>query len=145
MDPVVRVVPHGSREYLEALDLRRRVLRWPLGLEYTEEQIAAESAETHFLAYLGERCVGSLTMAPRSEEVVKMRQVAVDGDFQSRGIGGSLVQASESWAQESGFERIELHARQSALPFYERLGYRTLGAPFEEVGIPHRKMVKEIR
>lgn len=144
MQTEIRIVAHGSQEYLEALDLRRRVLRWPLGLEYTDEQIAAEAAETHFLAYLDGVCVGSLTMAPQTSGIVKMRQVAVDGDHQGQGIGASLVAASEHWAVEHAHHRIELHARDTAVPFYERLSYGTVGEPFEEVGIPHRKMAKEI-
>ena len=31
---------------------------------------------------------------------------------------------------------MSLHARQIAVPFYERLGYTIVGEPFEEVGIP---------
>ena len=33
-----------------------------------------------------------------------------------------------------------LHARQTAVPFYERLGYETYGEPFVEVTIPHIAM-----
>jgi hypothetical protein len=34
-----------------------------------------------------------------------------------------------------------MHAQASAVPFYERLGWRAVGAPFEEAGIAHRAMV----
>lgn len=144
MQSEIRIVAHGSPEYLEALDLRRRVLRWPLGLEYTDEQIAAEAAEAHFLAFHGRSCVGSLTMARQSGDIVKMRQVAVDEQHQGQGVGASLVKASEHWAEENGYGRVELHARDTAVAFYDRLGYHVVGEPFEEVGIPHRKMVKKI-
>ena len=40
---------------------------------------------------------------------------------------------------------MTLHARQVAVPFYERLGYSIVGEPFEEVSIPHFKMEKGLR
>jgi predicted GNAT family N-acyltransferase len=54
------------------------------------------------------------------------------------------VEASERVAIERGALRMTLHARQTAVPFYERLGYRVVGEPFIEVGIPHRAMEKSL-
>ena len=40
---------------------------------------------------------------------------------------------------------IELHARETALGFYERLGFARVGEEFLEVNIPHWKMRKRIK
>jgi predicted GNAT family N-acyltransferase len=37
-----------------------------------------------------------------------------------------------------------LHARETAVPFYLKLGYEVVGGQFEEVGIPHFKMEKKL-
>jgi predicted GNAT family N-acyltransferase len=37
-----------------------------------------------------------------------------------------------------------LHARDTAVPFYEALGYEAFDDPFVEVAIPHRKMRKAL-
>jgi predicted GNAT family N-acyltransferase len=37
-----------------------------------------------------------------------------------------------------------LHARETAVPFYNALGYNSVGAQFEEVGIPHFRMEKAL-
>jgi len=37
-----------------------------------------------------------------------------------------------------------LSARDTAIPFYERLKYNVEGEPFEEVTIPHRLMAKNL-
>ena len=37
-----------------------------------------------------------------------------------------------------------MHARDTAVPFYEKLGYLCCGEPFEEVGIAHIKMQKQL-
>jgi predicted GNAT family N-acyltransferase len=39
---------------------------------------------------------------------------------------------------------MTLHARQTAVAFYERLRYAVDGEPFMEIGLPHRTMTKEL-
>ncbi|MFN4080100.1 MAG: GNAT family N-acetyltransferase, partial [Saprospiraceae bacterium] len=86
-----------------------------------------------------------LNLTPQNPEVFKMRQVAVAPEAQGKGVGAKLVSASEQLARQLGARRIALHARETAVPFYLKLNYQIEGEPFEEVGIPHRYMVKELR
>jgi predicted GNAT family N-acyltransferase len=37
-----------------------------------------------------------------------------------------------------------MHARKSAVGFYEKLGYKIVGDEFEEVTIPHFEMQKTL-
>ena len=83
-------------------------------------------------------------MTPVTSEVVQMRQVAVEPALQGKGAGTILVQASEAVARELGFREMMMHARDTAVPFYERLRYAKRGEPFEEVTIPHREMWKAL-
>ncbi len=41
MSLTVRRIPHGSADYAAAVNLRRAVLRTPLGLDFTSAQLAA--------------------------------------------------------------------------------------------------------
>ena len=43
-----------------------------------------------------------------------------------------------------GYEEIVLHARETALGFYQKLGYETEGDSFTEVGLPHSAMRKKL-
>jgi GNAT superfamily N-acetyltransferase len=43
--------------------------------------------------------------------------------FQKRGIGKALFEAARDWAESIGATWFEWYASQSAVPFYERLGY----------------------
>ena len=96
-------------------------------------------------AFLGETLVGTLNLVVlRSPNGLKMRQVAVTSDMQGKGIGRALVEMSEDIGREAGSEFIKLHARATAVPFYLALGYLLEGEPFEEVGIPHRLMIKTL-
>lgn len=49
--------------------------------------------------------------------------MAVDSRFQGRGIGRQLMQHMEEIARNKGRKETILHAREIALPFYEKLGY----------------------
>jgi predicted GNAT family N-acyltransferase len=118
------------------------VLRWPLGLDFTDEQIQAEDSEVHIAALEADKVVGCLVLTPMDEGVIKMRQVAVEPELQGQGIGAQVVELSEQVARARGFNEMVLHARDTAVPFYLRLGYEVFGEPFEEVTIPHRKMRK---
>jgi predicted GNAT family N-acyltransferase len=43
-----------------------------------------------------------------------------------------------------GYHRIELHARDTAVPFYKKMNYSISGSVFKEVGIDHFFMSKEL-
>jgi ribosomal protein S18 acetylase RimI-like enzyme len=140
----IRLIAHHSPEYQAAVALRHAILRAPLGLSFTPEQLAAEADAWHFGAYLAHRLVGYLLLKPLASAEVHMRQVAVDAALQGQGIGRRLVSAAETYARQRGFLAIRLHARENAVPFYQRLDYSLQGEPFLEIGIPHWQMQKQL-
>lgn len=140
----VRVIVYGSAAYAAELALRKAVLRDPLGLEFTREELLSDAGSIHLGCFQDERLLGCLVLTPADGGDIRMRQVAVVPEWRRRGIGTALVTAAEALAWEKGFRRIVLHARQSAGPFYERLGYRAVGEPFVEIGLLHHAMVKAI-
>jgi len=60
------------------------------------------------------------------------------------GIGRALVEYSETWARNAGYRRMILHARETAVAFYESLGYQKIGDRFVEVTIHHWAMEKQL-
>lgn len=138
-------IEFATPEYDEAVRLRYDVLRKPLGLCYDPEQLAAEYDQLHLAAYAANGVLlGYLNLSPQTGTEVKMRQVAVAPEYQGKGVGRALVEASETLAKSLGFHKMVLHARETAMPFYTRLGYATAGEQFEEVGIPHFRMEKNL-
>lgn len=141
-----RIVPHNSAEYDKTVALRYRILRVPLGLTFDPKDLAAEHTDHHLTLWNEDtdQPAAVLLMHPQSDGVVKMRQFAVDDSLQKQGLGSRLVDEAERWAQQKGFRLITLHARQTAVPFYLRLGYQVEGDTFTEVTIPHRYMKKAL-
>ena len=136
-------VDFATPEYDETVKLRYKILREPLDLDFTAEQLATECNDFHLAAYDSAWILrGCLVLTKKDANTLKMRQVAVDSASQNQGIGAALVQASEVFARTNGFIKMELNARQTAVSFYKKLNYETVGDAFEEVGITHFKMVK---
>jgi predicted GNAT family N-acyltransferase len=139
-----RVVEHGSPAWREIVELRRRILRLPLGLDFTEEQLEEERDQAQVGLYEDGRLVACALVYAGDAETAKVRQVAVEPTEQGKGYGRAVMDACEDVASEMGCRRIVLHARDTAVPFYLALGYEIEGEPFEEVTIPHRRMVKSL-
>jgi len=138
-------IEFATPEYDEAVALRYEVLRKPLGLEFLPEQLAAEWSDIHLAAFdTSGKMVAILLLTPVNGQEVKMRQVAVKPEQQGRGLGAALVAQSEELARSMNFSKMTLHARETAVPFYLRLGYEKVGDLFEEVSIPHFRMEKKV-
>ncbi|HPK10341.1 MAG: GNAT family N-acetyltransferase [Saprospiraceae bacterium] len=136
-------IDFGSPLYDESLSLRNKVLRIPLGLKFKIKDIATEYDSYHLGYLLEGSLVGILILKPELHHV-KMRQVAIAPEFQNKGIGKKLVSFAEDYARFIGFTKIELNARDTAIPFYKSLNYKVLGDSFIEVGIVHSKMIKSL-
>ena len=71
--------------------------------------------------------------------------MAVQNNLQGKGIGAAMMNFAENLARDLGYTRIIMHARKSAIGFYEKLGYKVSGKEFQEISIPHIIMEKRLR
>jgi len=131
--------------YDEMIRLRDRILREPLGLEFTVKDLSSEYKDIHLGCYDDQaQLLGCCVLVDQENGELKMRQVAVDIPFQKKGVGKLLVEATEKYGQLNKFNKVVLNARKTAVPFYTKLAYKKNGKEFEEVGISHFKMEKEL-
>jgi len=133
-----------SVDYYKSIELRYLILRKPLGMVYTPEQLAEEYDQFHFVAKINQDIVGVIVLQKLENNIAKMRQVAIDAKLQRNGIGAKLVAYVENWCKSNEINLINLHARENAIPFYEKLNYYTVGNPFVEVGLNHSEMEKKM-
>ena len=139
-----QLVEFGSPQQLESIALRLKILRLPLGLDFDEKDLAAEFEQFHFAALAASQVIGVLILKNYEAHKVKMRQLAIDENWQGKGVGKKLVKFSETWALQNDQSQITLHARLNAVSFYKSMNYVTSGEIFLEVGIPHIKMQKKL-
>ena len=141
----IHPIDFGTPEYDELVRLRYRVLKEPLGLEFSEETLSKEFEDTHLALYNDAyQLMACLVLSPESGGQVRMRQVAVEPAKQKSGLGRILVGYSEDWSRKAGFTEMVLHAREQVVSFYEKLGYKKVGKKFEEVGLLHWQMKKKL-
>lgn len=71
-------------------------------------------------------------------------RVAVLPAFRGRRIGEALVLRLIDLARELGHREVCLNSQESALGFYDRLGFVREGDRFYDAGIPHFRMHRKL-
>ena len=140
----LKIIDHGTNEYLQMLKLREDILRKPLGVIFTPEELQAEKNNILIAAFEDDRILGCCMLVEEKPGIIRLRQMAVLNDLQGKGIGRALMQFAENIARDHGYKTIMMHARKHSIGFYEKVGYKTRGNEFTEVTIPHLLMEKQL-
>lgn len=140
----IKVVDPGTKEYKQVIDLRYQMLRKPLGLAFSQEELDQEKENILIGCFDDERIEGCCMLVPIDKNVMQLRQMAVISGLQGKGIGRVLMQFAENISRDRGYKKLIMHARKTAMGFYEKLGYKKTGNEFLEVTIPHFAMEKSL-
>lgn len=140
----LKIIDHGSDQYREMVALRMEILRKPLGLDFSEEELEKEKGDILIGAFEEDRLLACCILTKLSSEACRLRQMAVHQKMQRNGLGAAMLQFAENVARDTGFRMISMHARKTAVGFYEKLGYQVDGDEFLEVTIPHYEMKKSL-
>jgi predicted GNAT family N-acyltransferase len=123
-----------------AFAIRMRVFvreqRVPAAIELDRDDDRA----IHFLATSDGKAVGTARVVSHHGSA-KIGRMAVLKSYRGKGVGKKLLQRAVATAKKLGARTIYLHAQVPVIEFYEKLGFRCVGAVFNEAGIPHRKMI----
>ena len=140
----LKIIDHGTAEYRQMVKLRDDILRKPLGLGFTPEELETEKDNMLIAAFEEERMLGCCMLVEEQPGTVRLRQMAVLNDLQGKGIGRALMNFAENLARDRGYRIVVMHARVNAVGFYEKVGYKVQGDQFVEVTIPHYVMEKQL-
>ncbi len=140
----LQIIDHGSIQHHKMVDLRFQMLRKPLGLTFTKEDLEAEKNDILIGFFDEEKLEGCCILTKEDEITVRLRQMAVLSGLQGKGIGRVIMNFAENIARDRGFKKLNMHARKTAIGFYEKLGYHLEGHEFVEVTIPHVEMMKNL-
>lgn len=137
--------PHSAEDFKNYFYLRWKLLRshWnePPGSEQDED----EDSSYHVMVKDEERIVGIARLQGIEPGLAQIRYMAVDDDYQGKGIGRMIMQHLEDYARKTNIDEIFLHARENAVPFYEKLGYRLMEKSYVLFDcIQHYKMNKRL-
>lgn len=141
----LKIIDHGSKEYQLMVQLRNEVLRRPLGMLLTPDELEMEKESILIGAFEDEKILGCCMLIRSGNKEIRLRQLAVLNNLQGKGIGKALLQFAENIARDSGHKKMTMHARKTSVPFFEKLGYRVCGDEFLEITIPHFDMEKDLK
>ena len=71
-------------------------------------------------------------------------RMAVLAAARGAGVGTALLRALMTAARERGMTRVVLNAQTHAAPFYQREGFVAFGDIYDDAGIPHIAMSREL-
>lgn len=140
----LKIIDHGSPEYQKMVKLRDDILRRPLGISFSPEELETEKNNMLIGAFEEEDILGCCMLIEEDKNTVRLRQMAVLNDLQGKGIGRALMNFAENIARDRGFKKISMHARKNVIGFYEKMGYKVASNEFTEITIPHLVMEKEL-
>jgi len=152
---VTRIRVAGDPSEVEAaLAVRHDVFVLEQGVPADLERDAQDEEADHFVAYDGGDPVGAgrLVVEPPGFEgtdpalgpVGHLGRLAVRPQARGARLGAALVAAIEVRARDRGLAVMALSSQTYAIPFYERLGYAAHGGEFDDAGLPHRWMRREL-
>lgn len=140
----IKIIDYGSKEYDQMIELRKSVLRKPLGLTYSKEDLERDKNDLLIGAFEEDIILACCILTKKEPDTFQLRQMAVDQKMQRNGVGAAIMHFAENLAKDSRGKQIMMHARKTAIGFYEKLGYTAAGNEFSEVGIPHVQMSKNL-
>jgi len=126
------------------IKLRDDILRKPLGLGFTPQELEKEKDNMLIGAFEDEDMLGCCMLVEENPQTVRLRQMAVLNDLQGKGIGRALMNFAENLGRDRGYKIMSMHARKNAVGFYEKMGYKVTSDEFTEITIPHYVMEKQL-
>ena len=137
--------PKTNNEWVEYYDLRYRVLREPWNQPIGSEINEGDSSEQHFALYSDLNLIAVGRLDQCEEKKRQIRFMAVEKNEQGSGYGKMLMIEMEKYCRNDKVNEIILHARESAIPFYEKLSYQLQEPSYKLFGeIQHYLMSKKL-
>jgi YbgC/YbaW family acyl-CoA thioester hydrolase len=129
----------------DAARLRTAVFVREQGIPADVEADALDASARHAVLYnrLGQP-VATGRLLQQAPGVGRIGRMAVDRSVRGARWGRVLLDALVDAARARGDTQVQLHAQCSAQGFYERAGFAAVGMPYEEAGLPHVLMAKDL-
>ena len=121
--------------------VRRTVFIDEQGVPEKMEWDEFDEASVHFLAIAEDGApIGCARLLPDGH----LGRMAVLSAWRGRGVGRALLATALAAARRHGHMKLQLSAQAHAADFYARAGFVAVGGQYEEAGIPHVAMQKDL-
>lgn len=142
--------PETDEEFKDYYHLRWKLLRAPWNQPQGSETDDIEDQCFHIMALTmnedeKDKVIGVARLQYNSETEAQIRYMAIAREYERKGIGRKIMNTMEEHAGSSMCKNIVLDARQPAVDFYKKLGFKVVKKSYLLFGeIQHFRMKKEL-
>ena len=138
--------PQTPEEFERYRDLRWRILRKPWNQSrITKEDDAGNNDFPIMVCEVDGIPIGVGRAHFIIDDEAQIRSISVEPEWEGKGIGSIVLKELERKVIEKGAKRIIIHARNSAVEFYKKNGYKEVEPSYTLFGeIEHTLMGKII-
>ncbi len=119
------IKPQTPKEFEVYYFIRYTILRKPWNQTPGSEKDDQETTSIHMMA-LDEHntALGVCRLQLNTPYEAQIRYMGVLENARKKGVGMKIIEYAENTAKENNSKKILLHAREVAIPFYEKCGYK---------------------
>lgn len=107
----------------QIIDLRYTILRKPWGKALETAADDLEDSSINAYVEFENKIVACGRLQNNGKGIAQIRYMAVDANYQGKGLGKAILIKLEEEARKIGIHTIELHARENAVLFYQSQQY----------------------
>jgi N-acetylglutamate synthase-like GNAT family acetyltransferase len=139
-------IAHNQNQIDAIINLRYDILRKPWNQPKETSTDGMEDKAVNAFINDNDKVIACGRLQDNGNGVGQIRYMAVDANFQGKGLGKLIVSKLEEEAKKIGLNSIELQARENALEFYKSQGYSTKETSFKLWDIiQHYLMIKDLK
>ena len=143
MNNILFKTPSSSKEFEEYDLFRWEILRKPIGKSIESLKDNYEDSSYHLIGVIDNKIIACGRLHFNSDNEAQIRYMAIDKNFQRKGIGVQIIELLEAEAKKKQISKIVLNARDHVLEFYKKSGYMAVKKyKGSDTGIPHTTMEK---
>ncbi|NNK16069.1 MAG: GNAT family N-acetyltransferase [Sulfitobacter sp.] len=131
-----------STDIATCLRLRREVFIEEQGVSEADEIDDLDEQSLHLIAFVDDAPAGTARITIQ-RDIAKIGRVCVLRPYRGTGLGADLIRKALEVARGKA-TTAKLGAQVHALRFYERLGFVATGPVYDDAGIDHRDMVRDL-
>jgi predicted GNAT family N-acyltransferase len=134
----------GDIELQEAFEVRRQVFVREQSISEDLVFDGHDKEALHMVVKDGQSVIGSARVQFLTDNQAKLERMAILKRYRRKGIGREMLLFLDTVWKDKQVQQVIIHAQLEVVPFYKLCGFDELGLPFQEAGIKHIKMRKQV-
>jgi predicted GNAT family N-acyltransferase len=142
----VELIKYKSQEFQQACQLRYELFFAEHSLPWHVVQDERQAEYFHAAILIQNSVVAYGQLVPQDNSVYQICQMVVKPGYQGQNFGSKILLCLIEQAKQARAIALSLHARTTAVGFYQKFGFQTDGLQFlsSTTGIAHITMNREL-